>query len=137
MKTYKTTWDAHAAGIKNAVQIVTHATARAAYRRAIAAAETVPEAHNRIRHDVKTEAIDAYLTPRAKYADAAEIAEAIAGKKTHYIHRHTVNLGTRKWSDYRPEYEEFRGSIIIDGTASKTGRSIDRISIAHLIIVRG
>lgn len=137
MKTYKTARDAHDAGVHNAVRIVTHATARAAYRRAIAAAETVPEAHNRIRHDVKTETIDAYITPRARYADAAEIAEAIAGKRTHYLHRHTVNLGTRRWSDYRPEYEEMHEGIIITGTASKTGRSIDRISIAHLIIVQG
>lgn len=137
MKTYDTIGAAYLAGAKTAVQVVTHATARAAYRRAVAAAEAIPEAHNRIRHDAKTEAIDAYITPRAKYADAAEVAEAVAGKQVHYIHRHTVNLGTRRWSDYRPEYEEFRGSIIIKGTASKTGKSIDRISLAHLIIVQG
>lgn len=137
MKTYKTIGEAYLAGAKTAVQVVTHATARAAYRRATAAAEAIPEAQNRKRHSAKTEAIDAYITPRAKYADAAEVAEAIAGKKVHYLHRHAVNLGTRKWSDYRPEYEEFRGGIIIEGTASKTGRSIDRISLAHLIIVQG
>lgn len=137
MKTYDTIGAAYLAGAKTAVQVVTHATARAAYRRAVAAAEAIPETQPRKRHSAKAEAIDAYLTPRAKYADAVEVAEAIAGKQVHYIHRHTVNLGTRRWSDYRPEYEEFRGSIILKGMASKTGKSIDRISLAHLIIVQG
>ena len=137
MKTYDTIGAAYLAGAKTAVQVVTHATARAAYRRAVAAAEAIPETQPRKRHSAKAEAIDAYLTPRAKYADAVEVAEAIAGKQVHYIHRHTVNLGSRRWSDYRPEYEEFRESIILKGMASKTGKSIDRISLAHLIIVQG
>lgn len=137
MKTYETIGAAYLAGVRDVVPIVSHATARAAYRRAVAAAEAIPEAQNRKRHSAKAEAIDAYITPRAKYANAAEVAEAIAGKQVHYIHRHTVNLGTRRWSDYRPEYEEFRRSIILKGTASKTGKSIERISLAHLIIVQG
>ena len=137
MQTYPTPGAAYLAGAKDLVPIVSHATARAAYRRAVAAAEAIPEAQNRKRHSAKAEAIAAYLMPRYKYADAVEVAEAIAGKQVHYIHRHTVNIGTRRWSDYRPEYEEFRGSIILKGTASKTGKSVDRIHTIHLTIVQG
>lgn len=137
MQTYQTQGAAYLAGARDTVQVVTHATARAAYRRAIAAAEAIPETQPRKRHSAKAEAIDAYLAPRTRYADANEVAEAIAGKQVHYLHRHTVNLGTRKWSDYRPEYEEAIDGLILTGTASKTGRSVDRISIVYLIIVQG
>lgn len=137
MKTYPTQGAAHLAGARDVVRIVTHATARAAYRRAEAAAEAVPDTHNRIRHGARTKAIDDYLTPRSVYADAAEVAEAIAGRQVHYIHRHAVNLGSRRWSDYRPEYEESYGDgIVLTGTASKSGRTVDRIQLTHLIIVR-
>lgn len=138
MKLYQTRGAAFTAGARDAVPVVTHATARAAYRRGVAAAEAIPEAHNRQRHAAKEAAISAYIKPRAKYADAADVAEAIAGKPVHYLHRRTVNLGSRKWSDYRPEYEEhYISGIILEGTASASGKSVNRVSIAHFIIVKG
>lgn len=138
MKTYPTEAAVWKSGARGIVQVITHATARAAYRRGVAAAEAIPEAHNRQRHAAKEAAISAYIKPRVKYADIEAVAEAIAGKPVHYLHRHTVNLGTRKWSDYRPEYEEHhtRG-IILEGTASASGKSVNRTSIAFLTIVKG
>lgn len=136
MKTYPTPGAAYAAGARDIVAIVSHATARAAYRRALAAVEAIPARNNRVRHSAKAQAIDEYLAPRTKYADAADAAAAIAGQQVHYIHRHAVNLGTKAWSDYRPEYEETTSGIILTGTASKTGKSVDRIPTVYLTIVQ-
>lgn len=136
MKLYPTQGAAYIAGARDIVPVVTHATARAAYRHANAAAEAIPEAFNRKRRSVRVETIDAYLAPRMKYANAADVAQAIAGKQVRYIHRHSVNLGTRRYPDYRPTYEETWDGIILTGTASKTGKSVNGIALVHLIIVQ-
>lgn len=117
------------------IGIITHVTARAAERRADAAEAAIPERNRRARVDARTKAIDDYLKPRIKYIPREDVLPTIAGARIDYLHRHTVNLGTRRWPDYRAEYETFFG-IIQTGTTSKTGKSVDHISTSDIVLVR-
>lgn len=136
LKTYPTAREAYAAGAAGVVEVITHETAARAFAAAAEAAQAIPAAHNRKRVDARTAAIDAVVEQAARYADATEAAAHIAGQPTDYLHRHTVNLGTRRWSDYRAEYEQYwRDSLILHGTASKTGKSVNHVSLVHLVLV--
>jgi len=136
LNTYPTEGAAYVAGIRQIVKIIPHEAAVRAYEAAEQAAEAVPEAHNRKRVDARTAAIDAVIKQSARYADATEAAAHIAGQPVDYLHRRAVNLGTRRWSDYRAEYEQrWSDSLILQGTASKTGKSIDHLSLSFLVLV--
>lgn len=137
MKTYETHQEAYRAGGET-VQIITHADAAEAYRRAIEAEQAIPAAHNRKRHSARAEAIDSYINSRARYATFGEAAQHIAGCQIDYLHRTTVNLGTSRYPDFRPEYEQhWINSLVLHGTASKTGKSIDTLQTRYVVLVIG
>ena len=137
LQTYPTKGGAYATGALYLVTIIDHETAAQALEAAALAEQEVPAAHNRVRVSARTKAIDAIVNDAARYADKDAAAAHIAGQQVDYLHRHTVNLGcSRRYSDYRADYERrMDGSIVLHGTASKTGKSIDRISIAYTILV--
>ena len=120
------------------VAVVTHEQARAAYEAGEAAAETIPAWQVRIRHTARHDAIaDTIYSETTRYAAIEDVAAHIADNLVEYLHRHTVNLGTRRWSDYRPVWETCGESIVHHTTASKTGLSIDGVSTVFCVLVIG
>lgn len=136
LKTYPTEGAAFVAGARELVPIITHEDAADAYAAAEEAAQAIPAAHNRKRHDARTAAVDAIVRSRARYANKEDAAAHIAGQPVDYLHRHTVNLGTGRYPDYRPAYEQRRADrLYLSATASKTGKSLDRVSISFVVLV--
>lgn len=135
LATYPTEDAAYAAGARHIVEVIPHEAAARAYEAAEQAAKAIPETHNRKRADARTAAIDAVVKQAARYADATETAAHIAGQPVDYLHKHTVNLGTSKWQDYRAEYEQMADSLILHATASRTGKSVERIPLVYVVLV--
>lgn len=141
LKTYQTKREAHkaAGNYCDLIPVVSHAAARKAYALSIEAAEALPEYQRRRRVDVMTEAIDRHLATRMRFAIATEAQDYIKSRCVDYLHRHTVNLGTRRYSDYRAEYEVYytADGIILHGTASATGKKVGTIPTSFLTLVIG
>lgn len=136
LKTYPTTAEAYSAGARDLVQVIDHETAARAFEAGEQAAQEVPAAHNRRRVEERTRAIDRVVSEHQRYADKAAAAQHIAGKPADYLHRHTINFGTSRYPDHRPEYEQYHAdTLILHGTASKSGKSIDRLSTSYAVLV--
>ena len=138
LTTYPTAAEAYSAGARDLVQVIDHETAARAFEAGEQAAQAVPAAHNRKRVDKRTRAIDRVVNERRRYADKDAAAAHIAGQPVDYLHRHTINLGTSRYPDNRPEYEQYYAdTLVLRGTASKSGKSIDRLSISYAVLVIG
>lgn len=117
------------------VAVITHEDARRAYDLANEAEQAIPKAHTRKRVDARTAAISKAVRESARYAVTADAAAHIAGREVEYLHCHTVNLGTSRYPDHRAQYEEGWKTLILKATASKTGKSVERIPTSYLVLV--